>query len=53
MRYSASWWTQSCSRATIVIVDGYTYYHCDNFWFSRTYYGGDVVYTVTDTPAGY
>ncbi len=53
MRYSASWWTRSCSRATIVIVDGYTYYHCDNFWFSRTYYGGDVVYTVTDTPPGY
>ncbi len=53
MRYSASWWTRSCSRATIIVVDGYTYYHCDNFWFSRTYYGGDVVYTVTDTPSGY
>ncbi len=52
-RYSASWWTRSCSRATIVIVDGYTYYRCDNFWFSRTYYGGDVIYTVTDTPPGY
>ena len=53
MRYSATWWTQSCSQATIVVVDGYTYYFCDDYWFSRTYYGGDVIYTVTDPPPGY
>ena len=52
-RYSASWWTRSCSRATIVVADGYTYYRCDDYWFSRTYYGGDVIYTVTDAPPGY
>lgn len=51
-RYSASWWTRSCSRATIVIADGYTYYRCDDVWFSRTYYGGEVIYTVTDAPSG-
>lgn len=53
MRYSASWWGRSCSRATIVVADGYTYYRCDNTWFGRTYYGGEVLYTVVDTPPGY
>ena len=53
MRYSASWWTRSCSRATIVVANGYSYYRCDDVWFSRTYYGGEVIYTVTDAPSGY
>jgi hypothetical protein len=40
-------------NATVVDVDGYTYYECDDVWFSRTYYGGEVIYTVTDAPPGY
>ena len=52
-RYSASWWRSSCSQASVVVVDDYTYYGCDDEWFSRTYYGGEVVYTVTDPPRGY
>ena len=53
MRYSASWWGRSCSRATIIVSDGYTYYRCDDTWFGRTYYGGEVIYTVIDAPPGY
>jgi hypothetical protein len=53
-RYSAVWWTSnSCVNAVVVKVDGYTYYQCNSAWFSRTYYGGEVTYTVTDAPAGY
>lgn len=53
-RYSAVWWSSnSCSDAVVVHVDGYTYYQCDNEWFGRSYYGGEVVYTVTDAPSGY
>ena len=51
--YTAVWWGQSCSNATVVVVDRYTYYECDGAWFSRTYYGGEVIYTVTDAPPGY
>ncbi len=54
VRYSSSWWTSnSCSQTAIVVVDGYTYYQCNGAWFGRTYYGGEVTYTVIDTPAGY
>jgi hypothetical protein len=53
-RYSAVWWSSnSCVNAVVVKVDGYTYYQCNGAWFSRTYYGGEVTYTVTDAPAGY
>lgn len=53
-RYSAVWWSSnSCQSAVVVEVDGYTYYQCDGAWFSRTYYGGEVTYTVTDAPPGY
>ena len=52
MTYSAGWWTRSCDDASVVTVDSYTYYECDGTWFSRTYYGGDVIYTVTDPPPG-
>ena len=53
-RYSAVWWSSSsCSQAEVVIVDDYTYYHCNDAWFSRTYYGGEVTYTVTDPPPGH
>ena len=52
-RYSASWWGRSCSSATIIVADGYTYYRCDETWFGRTYYGGEVIYTVIDAPPGY
>jgi len=34
-------------------VDGYSYYQCDGEWFGRSYYGGEVTYTVIDAPAGY
>jgi len=53
-RYSAVWWTSnSCSQTVVVVVDGYSYYQCNDTWFSRTYYGGEVTYTVTDAPPGY
>jgi hypothetical protein len=53
-RYSAVWWSSnSCVDTVVVTVDGYTYYECNGAWFSRTYYGGEVTYTVTDAPAGY
>ena len=51
--YTAVWWGQSCSNATVVVVDDYSYYECNDAWFSRTYYGGEVIYTVTDAPSGY
>jgi hypothetical protein len=53
VRYSASWWGSSCTTATIVVNGSYTYYKCENAWFSRTYYGGELVYTVVDAPSGY
>jgi hypothetical protein len=54
VRYSSVWWTSnSCSQTAIVVVDGYTYYQCSGAWFGRTYYGGEVTYTVIDAPAGY
>ena len=54
VRYSASWWTSnSCSEAVVVVLDGYSYYQCNDAWFGRTYYGGEVTYTVIDAPEGY
>jgi len=53
-RYSTVWWTSnSCARTVFVVVDGYSYYQCDGTWFGRTYYGGEVTYTVIDAPQGY
>ncbi len=54
VRYSASWWTSnSCSQEVVVVLDGYRYYQCNDAWFGRTYYGGEVTYTVIDAPEGY
>jgi hypothetical protein len=33
-----------------VVVDGDKYYRCEGSWFVRTYYGGEMVYTVTESP---
>jgi hypothetical protein len=44
--------SQSCSDE-VVVVDGYSYYSCNSAWFGRTYYGGEVIYTVVDAPPGY
>jgi hypothetical protein len=53
-RYNAAWWSSnSCSDAEVVHVDAYTYYRCEDAWFGRSYYGGEVVYTVIDAPEGY
>jgi len=53
-RYSSSWWiSNSCSRTVVVVLDGYSYYQCNDSWFGRTYYGGEVTYTVVDAPEGY
>jgi hypothetical protein len=53
-RYSAVWWSSNSCRQTIVVVqDGYSYYQCDDAWFGRTYYGGEVTYTVIDPPEGH
>jgi hypothetical protein len=53
-RYSSVWWTSNSCRQTVVVVqDGYSYYQCDGEWFGRSYYGGEVTYTVTDAPQGY
>lgn len=53
-RYSTVWWSSNSCRQTIVVVqDGYSYYRCDGEWFGRSYYGGEVVYTVIDAPEGY
>jgi hypothetical protein len=38
---------------TVVEDDGDELYECDGAWFIQTYYGGEVVYTVTDPPRGY
>ena len=46
-------WDEADCGEDYVEVDGYRYYSCDGSWFSRTYYGGEVVYTVTDPPPGY
>jgi hypothetical protein len=52
-RYSTVWWTSnSCVTTLVVEVDGYSYYQCDGAWFGRSYYGGEVVYTVVDAPRG-
>jgi hypothetical protein len=54
LRYSSVWWTSnSCSNSDVVVVDGYSYYRCEDTWFGRTYYGGEVTYTVIDPPPGY
>jgi hypothetical protein len=54
VRYSSVWWTSNSCRQTIVVVqDGYSYYQCNGAWFGRTYYGGEVTYTVIDAPQGY
>jgi hypothetical protein len=54
MRYSATWWAaNSCSQVVVVELDGYSYYECNNAWFGRTYYGGEVTYTVIDAPREY
>lgn len=54
VRYSSVWWTSnSCSNSDVVVVDEYSYYRCEDTWFGRTYYGGEVTYTVVDTPHGY
>jgi hypothetical protein len=48
------WWTSNTCRQTIVVVqDGYSYYQCNGEWFGRSYYGGEVVYTVIEAPVGY
>jgi hypothetical protein len=53
-RYSAVWWTSNSCRQTVVVVqDGYSYYQCNGEWFGRSYYGGEVTYTVIDPPQGY
>jgi hypothetical protein len=54
VRYSSVWWTSnSCRQTVIVVQDGYSYYQCNGAWFGRTYYGGEVTYTVIDPPQGY
>ena len=54
VRYSSVWWnSNSCSTTDVVVVDGYSYYRCEDNWFGRTYYGGEVTYTVIDPPPGY
>jgi hypothetical protein len=54
VRYSSVWWTSnSCRQTVIVVQDGYSYYQCNGAWFGRTYYGGEVTYTVIDAPQGY
>ena len=53
-RYSSVWWTSNSCRQTIVVVqDGNSYYQCNGEWFGRSYYGGEVTYTVIEAPQGY
>ena len=53
-RYSTVWWTSnSCSQTVVVVTDGYSYYQCNGTWFGRTFYGGEVTYTVIEAPPGY
>ena len=46
-------WTDSDCSNEEVLDGGASLFECDGVWFVRTYYGGDVVYTVTDAPSGY
>ncbi len=36
-----------------VVADGDNLFECEGTWFIQTYYGGEVVYTVTDAPSEY
>lgn len=51
--YTAAWYDSQSCPDRVVIVDGYSYYECNDSWFGRSYYGGEVIYTVTDPPSGY
>ena len=51
--YSAVWYSSQSFSDEAVVVDGYSYYSCSGAWFGRTYYGGEVIYTVVDAPPGY
>jgi hypothetical protein len=42
----------SCAR-TSVIVDGITYWSCDDAWYQSTYSDGSVTYVVVNAPPGY
>jgi hypothetical protein len=46
------WTDYDCSNEEVV-DGGASLFECDGVWFVRTYYGGEVVYTVTDPPSGY
>jgi len=39
--------------ATVVIVNGVSYYQCGASWYSRGYVGGSVTYIVASPPPGY
>jgi len=39
----------SCASSTVV-VNGVTYYNCDNTWYNRAYRGGNVTYIVVNAP---
>ncbi len=51
--YTAAWYDSQSCPDRVVVVDGYSYYECNDSWFGRSYYGGEVIYTVTDPPPGY
>ncbi len=46
------WGDYGCGDDDVVVNDD-RFFECDGTWFIQTYYGGEVVYTVTDPPRGY
>lgn len=36
----------------IIVVNDHRYYHCDEMWYDRVYYEGDVNYMVVSAPPG-
>ena len=35
---------------TSTVINGQTYYQCDNYWYQEAYQGGEVVYVVVNPP---
>lgn len=50
---SAATFRSLTCHTTIIVVDGVTYYHCDNYWYTRAYSGGSVTYVIVEAPSGY
>jgi len=49
LAYTTAWAALPCS-ASVMVVNGVSYYQCGSMWYTRSYVDGNVAYVVTNPP---